>query len=276
MINLIDKLILLYELLLTVHVLLFKNNVSDWVGHLQLNFVITSWVFLSAWAAYRIKCQPFKFVHTFYPIFLLIWQYPQACALQYSIIPFSLDSMLIKWDLAIFQIPLYEVIPKKLNIFTLEIFHFFYFSYYLSLAVPVWIVYKKRHPLINEYLFVIMLTTALHQWFLIFLPADGPIPLRDGLIPEGVFMIPIMNLIYKLHPGGGAMPSLHVAGGFITCMYAYKFLPYLRWLWILLFAGITTATFVCSYHYPIDSLVGIFTGWLCYIYIPRIYDYLYT
>jgi membrane-associated phospholipid phosphatase len=121
-----------------------------------------------------------------------------------------------------------------------------------------------------------MLTTALHQWFLIFLPADGPIPLRDGLIPEGVFMIPIMNLVYKLHPGGGAMPSLHVAGGFITCMYAYKFLPYLRWLWILLFAGITTATFVCSYHYPIDSLVGIFTGWLCYIYIPRIYDYLYT
>ncbi len=273
MLNIIDKLLLLYELLLTVHILLFNFTIPDWAEHLQLNFIITGWIFFSAWAANHFKRQPFKFLHTFYPVFLLIWHYPQACELQYSVIPFSLDPMLIKWDLAIFKLPLYYVIPQKLNLLGLEIFHFFYFAYYLLLGVPAWIVYKKRHPKISEYIFVIIFTTTLHQWLLIFLPADGPIPLRSEIIPHGVLMIPIMNLIYTLHPGGGAFPSLHVAGAMITCVYANIFLPGRKWLWIIAFLLITFSTFVCSFHYPIDSLVGIFTGWICYIYAPRIYDY---
>jgi membrane-associated phospholipid phosphatase len=47
-------------------------------------------------------------------------------------------------------------------------------------------------------------------------------------------------------------------------------------LWIFAFIAITLSTFICSYHYPIDSLIGGITGWLCYIYLPRIYDYIRT
>ena len=43
-------------------------------------------------------------------------------------------------------------------------------------------------------------------------------------------------------------------------------------LWMTLI--LTAATVVCSYHYPIDSLIGAITGWFCYIYIPRIHDYI--
>ena len=132
MLNLVDKLILLYELLLTVHVLLFKHNIPDWSGHIQLNAIIIVWIFYSAWADKRYNRQPLKFIHTFYPLFLLIWHYPQACALRYSVITSSLDHILIPWDLAIFRVALYDIIPRKLNMLGLEIFHFFYFCYYLS------------------------------------------------------------------------------------------------------------------------------------------------
>ena len=274
MLNLVDKLILFYELLLTVHVLLFKTNIPDWGGHIQLNIFIIGWIFFSAWAANRFNRQPFKFIHTFYPLFLLIWHYPQACELRYSVITSSLDHILIPLDLAIFRVALYDIIPRNLNLLSLEIFHFFYFCYYLSLGVPAWIVYKKRHPQISAYLFVIMVTNIIHQWFVIFFPADGPVPLRPDIMPDGVLMIPIMNLIYQLDAGGGAIPSLHVAGAVITGMYAYKFLPQWKWLWIFTFCAITAATVVCSYHYPIDSLIGAITGWFCYIYIPRIHDYI--
>jgi len=53
MLNLVDKLILFYELLLTVHVLLFNTNIPDWGGHIQLNIFIIGWIFFSAWAANR-------------------------------------------------------------------------------------------------------------------------------------------------------------------------------------------------------------------------------
>jgi membrane-associated phospholipid phosphatase len=276
MLNLVDKLILLYELLLTIHILLFNYNIPNWIGHIQLNIIISVWIFFSAWAAKHYDRQPFKFLHTFYPIFLLIWHYPQACELRYSVIPFSLDSFFSKWDLALFQLPLYEILPKKLNLIGLEIFHFIYFSYYLLLGIPAWIVYKSRHPKIPEYIFVITLTCIIHQWLIILIPVEGPVQLRPELIPDGILFIPIMNLIYQLDSGGGAFPSLHVAGALITCIYANIFLPKLKPLWIFAFIAITLSTFICSYHYPIDSLIGGITGWLCYIYLPRIYDYIRT
>lgn len=276
MLNLVDRLILLYELLLTVHVLLFNHNIPDWIGHIQLNIIISCWILFSAWTAKHYNRQPFKFLHTFYPIFLLMWHYPQACELRYSVISFNLDYFISEWDLVLFQLPLYEVLPKKLNLIGLELFHFIYFSYYLLLGIPAWIVYKSRHPKIPEYIFVITLTCIIHQWFLIFIPADGPVPLRPEIIPDGILFIPIMNLIYQLDAGGGAFPSLHVAGALITCIYANIFLPKLKPLWIFAFIAITSSTFICSYHYPLDSLIGGITGWLCYIYLPRIYDYIRT
>lgn len=272
MLNIIDKLIILYELLLTVHIIIFRANVENMGSHLQMNAIIFVWIMGSAWLATKYTRQPFKFIHTFYPVWLLIWHYPQACDLRYTVIPFSLDPLLIEWDLAIFRVPLYEIIPKKLNLLGLEIFHLFYFSYYLSLAIPAWIVYKQRHAKIAEFIFVIMATNFIHQWMVILIPADGPVPLRADLIPEGIIMIPIMDLVYKLHTGGGAMPSLHVAGAVITCLYAYKFIPAWKGVWIFVFCGITAATFVCCYHYPIDSLIGIFTGVLCYKYLPGLYQ----
>jgi len=272
MLNIVDKLIIMYELLLTVHVLIFIENVENFSSHLQMNAIIVFWIVGISWLANKYEKQPYKFLHTFYPVWLLIWHYPQACDLRYTVIPFSLDPLLIKWDLAIFRIPLYEVIPQKLNLLGLEIFHLFYFGYYLSLAVPAWIVYKQGHPKIAEFMFVIMATNFIHQWMVILIPADGPVPIRADIIPEGVLMIPIMNLVYELHTGGGAMPSLHAAGAIVTCSYANLFLPKWKTLWIILFCGITAATFVCCYHYPIDSLVGIFTGILCYRYLPGLYD----
>ncbi len=276
MLNLVDKFILLYELLLTVHILLFNHNIPDWIGHIQLNIIISGWVFFSAWAAKHFNQQPFKFLHTFYPIFLLIWHYPQACELRYSVIPYSLDYILSEWDLVLFRLPLYKVLPNKLNLIGFEIWHFIYFSYYLMLGIPAWIVYKSRHPKISEYIFVIAITSIIHQWFIIFIPVDGPVPLRPDIIPSGFLFIPIMDLIYLLDAGGGAFPSLHVAGALITCSYANKFLPINKYFLSILFCLITISTFVCSYHYPIDCLVGIFTGLLCYIYLPRIYEYITT
>lgn len=271
MLNIVDKIIIVYETLLSIHVLLFRANIAESFNHIVINMLIIVWVLFIAKLSVQYQRQPFLFLHTFYPLFLLMWHYPQACDLRYSVISMSLDSLLIKWDLAIFKIPLYEVIPKKLNVFMLEIAHWIYFSYYLSLAIPAWCVYHQRHRRISEYLFVIVAANVIHQWLVILLPADGPVPLRAEIIPEGLLAIPIMDLIYKLHPGGGALPSLHVAGAMITTWYAHVFLPKHGQLWFLYFLAITISTFACCYHYPIDSLAGIITGWLCLKFLPLIY-----
>ncbi len=214
-------------------------------------------------------------MYLFYPIFFFIWLYPQACALRHSFITADFDPRLLSLEKSLFALEWYRVIPAVFPMWAMEIVHGIYFSYYITLAVFAIIAWTKRHRLVSEYIFVLSFTMILHQWMLILFPASGPVHLRSATMPEGVLFIPAMNWIYStLDQGGGAFPSLHVAAAFVMTRYSIRFFPKKQFVLILYFILIAFSTIAGSYHYAIDIVAGVITGWISLQIGAYIYSYL--
>lgn len=114
----------------------------------------------------------------------------------------------------------------------------------------------------------------VHQWIFIFIPASGPVFLRGETMPEGFVFIPAMNWLYSTFDrGGGAFPSLHVAGAFVMVHYANRFFTKRYYSLNIYFVLISASTVICSFHYAIDVIAGAVTGWISLLIGSRIYSY---
>jgi len=243
---------------------------------LQLGFIVSfgTLILLIRLACHFFNHRIWSFFAQFYPVFFFIWLYPQACALRYSFFSADFDPWLLSLEKSLFVLEWYRIIPVVFPMWAMEIVHGIYFSYYIALAVFAIISWTKHRRLVSEYIFVLSFTMILHQWMLILFPASGPVYLRSTIMPEGVLFIPAMNWIYTtLDQGGGAFPSLHVAAAFVMTRYSIRFFPKKQWVLILYFILIAFSTIAGSYHYAIDIVAGVITGWISLQIGAYIYSY---
>lgn len=273
--NPVDLTFLVYLSLLSFHLLFTGQNFSGWKTHIGINILIMCVITGLTSLSRRNKLPIVDFVHLFYPVFLLIWLYPQACMLRFTVIPDDLDAFIIAWDRALFGGDIYVTIAQNLNLFWMEIVHGIYFMYYISLGIFGMLAYRNQRHLVETYLFTLILCMCLHQCGVILFPSAGPMHLRAELIPEGVFFIPIMDFIYSnVDQGGGAFPSLHSAAVVVVCAFAVKMFPKFKWAIYLFMFAVLFSTFATTYHYPIDTLAGFITGVLCTLYLPGVHAYI--
>jgi membrane-associated phospholipid phosphatase len=281
--NLTDKVILLYLGTIIIHAIISMNRLPStswydgWRLHVGVNLLIAVGILLLAGLTHKRNSTWLRFTHTFYPVFLLIWLYPETGLLRHTVIPNDLDAVVLRWNRALFLGDWYQTIPTRLNLFWLEVFHGAYFLYYISLGLFAMLAYRRQVPLVYEYLFVLITAMLLQNWVVILFPAAGPVPLRPEVIPQGVVFIPVMNWIYRnLDNGGGAFPSLHSSAALIVVWYGTRFFP-TRKLPLFLFLGLVLiSTVVGSFHYPIDTVSGMVTGTLALLFLPRLYHTLHS
>jgi len=276
--NLTDKVILFYLATIIVHAVLRSNQLPStnwfdgWRLHVGVNLLITMGIILLASWAHKQNASWLRFTHTFYPVFLLIWLYPETGLLRHTVIPHDLDAFVLRWNRALFGGDWYQTIPTRLNLLWLEVFHGAYFVYYISLGLFAMLAYRRQTSLVYEYLFVLVTAMLIQNWVVILFPAAGPVPLRSEVIPQGVFFIPVMNWIYRnLDNGGGAFPSLHSSAALIVVWYATRFFPAWKLPLILFLGLVLVSTVVGSFHYPIDTLGGMITGTLALLLLPKLY-----
>ena len=270
--DIVDKILLGYLGSITVLVLLNIPRLPDWRVHLVANAFVIAVVVLIAGIHAVTRHSVAAFVHAFYPVVLLMWLYPQTGLLRHAVIARDLDDVVAGWDLALFRVEWYRVLPAALDVLSLELLHAVYFLYYGSLGLFAMAAFSKQRRLVGVYVFSLMTTMVVHMWFLMLFPASGPVSLRQHMIPDGVLFIPVMNLIYgNMDQGGGAFPSLHAAGAVMASLFACRFFP--RWKLPILFflMGVLVSTVACSFHYPIDTMGGTLTGLLCYRLVPRLH-----
>ncbi|MBO8130440.1 MAG: phosphatase PAP2 family protein [Candidatus Marinimicrobia bacterium] len=260
-----DYLFLLFDVYLILIILLFPDQALKNYSHfLYINIALLSLFIVSI---YKEESENiFHWLHLWFPIISCMFFYIEASSLDNLIFSHTFDNFLNKIDIIIFRKPIYLILSKSVNSLLVdEIMHAMYFSYYVLLFLPGLFIFRVDKEYFKKMVFGITLMFYTHYLFFMFFPADGPIHYHDKLFPSGVVFIPLMKIIYLLgEQGGGAFPSTHVSASLLVFLFSREYFKERSCIVGFFAVGVFLATFYCSYHYVIDSVAGIITGFIFY------------
>lgn len=185
---------------------------------------------------------------------------------------FSFDSIIRSWDAVIFGNPHLTFHTLLTSPFWVELFHFFYMTYYPILVGSIVWVWKKRNRDVERFAFIY--TGIFISFILIYLffPVFGPLDFRTTLFNKTGYLPGVVDFLFAVGaPDGAAFPSSHV-GQSIGIFLLLR--PLKREMAILLaicITGIALSMVYMSIHYAIDAAAGFITGWIFY----HMWSYIY-
>lgn len=172
-------------------------------------------------------------------------------------------------DLAIFGRHLNEVwMPAMPWVWFSEIMHLAYFSYYLSVIVPLlYMLFRGSREMKQDITFRVVLVYFACYCFYIAFPVDGPHFLSEhyeGPLQHGLFYRVDSLLQGQGDALGCSFPSSHVAAS--TTMAYLGIRWFSRWaagLLVLAAVGVALSTVYTQHHFAVDSVAGIgFALWI--------------
>ena len=151
---------------------------------------------------------------------------------------------------------------------TTEWFAFFYFSYFLVLAIHIlpMLFLCRRKPLLEEFGLTMLTVYCVAQAMYLLVPAYGPHRSLAGLftveLPTGFWY---RTVLATVHSGGAerdAFPSLHAAGPAAIALFSFRHrreVPFnYTWSVTAFFTiNIIVATVFLRWHYLIDVVAGL-------------------
>jgi PAP2 superfamily len=179
----------------------------------------------------------------------------------------TLDQRLYAFDLAVFKYEPAMAWDRFVNPASTEWFSFFYFGYFLLMAVHVLplLFFGRRKRIVGEFTFALIVLFSVGHTLYMVVPGYGPYrAMADAFqhpFPQGPWHELVMSAV---HSGGAQMdifPSLHTGAPTMLALFSYrnrKELPF-RYTWpVVAFctANIIIATMFLRWHYLIDVVVG--------------------
>ncbi len=180
----------------------------------------------------------------------------------------TLDERLYELDLSVFKVEPAMAWDQYVNSTTTEWFSFFYFGYFLLMAVHVvpLLFFGRRKQIVGEFTFAMLLLFSIGHTLYMVVPGYGPYrAMADSFqhaFPNGLWHSLVMNAV---HSGGAQMdifPSLHTGAPTLLAFFSFrnrKELPF-RYTWpVVTFCtvNIIIATMFLRWHYLIDVVVGL-------------------
>ncbi|MGA1847189.1 phosphatase PAP2 family protein [Deferribacter abyssi] len=272
-----DFLTITYFVFITFIIIVNYGNVDSAHWYILFHLAVLFFIFLLAKHDNNKIIWLLRFLHLFYPILLFTFIYQETGVLNQIFHKGYFDDLLLKWDNMLFgNSPIfwfYELFPQKL---ISEYFHFSYFFYYLM--VPLTFVYifiklktdnLKRNEYILEYMFTLCFSFYLYYTIFIYFPAVGGRTYVDIYARNGYIFKKIVDYIYLTQEiDGGAFPSSHVGIAILCLMNLKKVKGVFYKAMLILVPSLALATVYCGYHYGIDLIGGIVSGFVFY-YIGR-------
>ena len=179
----------------------------------------------------------------------------------------TLDQKLYEFDLSLFHFEPAMAWDRYVNPATTEWFSFFYFGYFLLMAVHVvpLLFFGRRKQIVGEFTFAMLLLFSIGHTLYMVVPGYGPYrAMADAFqhsFPNGPWHRLVMDAV---HSGGAQMdifPSLHTGAPTLLALFSYrnrKQLPF-RYTWpVVTFCtlNIIIATMFLRWHYLIDDVAG--------------------
>jgi membrane-associated phospholipid phosphatase len=273
-----DRITILYNVIVVGFTLIFQNRIVGYGWHLALNLSIVLVILLagmrrgSRWntpATGTREVPPVAsgpsvlgVLHLWYPLILYGGLYYQTGLINTVVVPGFVDSFFFNLDVRIFgEFPGFILSRMPGSVFFDEFFHFFYFSYYLIIPLTGVLLYRKDTGLFKRFMFQLSSLFYVCYVIYIFLPVEGPIPLRNEYYLQHGLFGSIMDYIWAKgeNPGAG-FPSSHVAVAFLVAWWGGTYFPRLRIIYWLIFLFLSIATVYCMFHYAVDVIGGLVLG----------------
>ncbi len=179
----------------------------------------------------------------------------------------TLDHRLYAFDLTVFHYEPAMAWDRFVNSTSTEWFSFFYFGYFLLMAVHVLplLFFARRKQIVGEFTFAMIVIFSIGHTLYMAVPGFGPYRAMANAFqhsfPPGTWHELVMSAV---HSGGAQMdifPSLHTAAPTMLALFSYRNrreLPF-RYTWhVVTFCtiNIIIATMFLRWHYLIDVIVG--------------------
>ncbi|HEY8943909.1 MAG TPA: phosphatase PAP2 family protein [Polyangiaceae bacterium] len=201
-----------------------------------------------------------------------------------SVNPGSLDVELHDLDIALFGVEPAVLLDRVVTPTTTEWFSFFYFGYFVVLAVHVVpiLFFSRNHRVLSEFTLGMLLVFCIGHIVYMLVPGFGPYyAMKDAFatpFPRGVWLDLVMNTVSS----GGALkdifPSLHTAGPLFIALFSYRYrarAPY-RYTWPLVAftcLNIIVATMFLRWHYLIDVVAGVLLAAFVMLIVPGLVEF---
>lgn len=274
--DLTDKFTIGYLIVVLFIILFFYSQIPSFIV-LSILHVSTIGIIILLVNTYQKHPQNkiLKFFRFWYPPILYTFLYEETGILNHIIFKTDLDDLFQKIEYTIFRsqpsIWLYE---QFAYVWLNELFHFFYFSYYLLIPVLGLILYFDDLKKFRHFIFVTSFTFYLCYLIYIFLPVVGPL-IWEFPEMKGIIFVPLMNFIYAYaEKPGAAFPSSHVAVALIVVFFSYRYKRKLFYFFLIDVIFLVIATVYCRFHYVIDVFAGIITAIGCYYFGNYLYKIL--
>ncbi len=219
-----------------------------------------------------------RWLRDFYPILLLFGLYSETLVVNRMLGLPRIDPWLIAADERLFGWqPAEALMPVCAQLWFSELMYFSYLSFYLMVGgLGFWLSVRNRTAFGH---FVTVVAGAFYVCYgtYLFVPAVGPrilyqeSPERSAFaerhghppraVPASVEAGPcyrVLDLVERhAEIAGAAFPSSHVALGFITAWFSWRYVRLVRWPHLVLAVGICFATVYTRAHYAVDVLAGL-------------------
>jgi membrane-associated phospholipid phosphatase len=288
--NATDRVTVLYSLIVAIFTFVFRAKIAAYGYHLVFNLSVILLVLLLSRSSSSLRKAGtgasdvlrdvpalafLRILSLWYPLILYGLFYYQTGLINTVVISRFLDGFFLDLDVRLFgEFPGFILSGTHGNAFFDEFFHFFYFSYYLIIPLTFILLYRKDIKLFENFVFQLSSLFYVCYVIFIFLPVEGPIPLRNEYYLEHGMFRTIVDFIWaKGENPGAAFPSSHVAVAFLVAWWGSKHFKKLRIFYWLTFLFLSIATVYCMFHYAVDVIGGLLLGVLAVLTFNRAEHY---
>ena len=264
--KLFDRNLIIYFSLLSLVILIFHQNISQWFGRFLLHLLMIAAIFIIIPWLDRKKNPVVRFIRNWYIVFAFPFLYWDVGPLLHAVFPGEFDHLIIQVDRLIFgtlpNIWVQGIVRPGLT----DIMQLSYSIYWITIPLGGAIFYfRKEFGHFERLLFYVTFTFFLSYFIFIFFPVAGPrFYLADQIHANyhGFFISNLLrSFVQNVGFRGGAFPSSHVGVAVVILIYVWHFRPRIaQFLFLPLVIALSLATIYGQYHYFTDVLAGLMMG----------------
>lgn len=197
--------------------------------------------------------------------------------------PGALDQELYEVDIALFGMEPAVVFDRIVSPTTTEWFSFFYFGYFVVLAVHVVpiLFFARDRRILGEFTLGMVLLFCIGHIVYMLVPGFGPYHAMatsfQTPFPRGVWLDVVMDAVNSSGALKDIFPSLHTAAPLFIVLFSYRHrarMPY-RYTWpvvAFICLNIIIATMFLRWHYLIDVVAGVVLAGFVMLVVPALVD----